>query len=173
MSLSLYTQLLRAVLEQLPEPAEVHVGEAYREEMVKLAKEMVPTIDLKSVPIISEELKSFARKKDGLQWFLWKTEGIPRLMEFAMTLYCNYDKHMSEMDKWTRLGELTIESIYSSPGPESCFGDCPICTEPLHRKITTSCGHNFHGECLEMWMKENMSCPMCRKNLCGYAWHRS
>ncbi|XP_055924656.1 E3 ubiquitin-protein ligase RNF126-B-like [Argiope bruennichi] len=173
MSLSLYTQLLRAVLEQLPEPAEVHVGEAYREEMVNIAKEMVPTIDLKLVPIIREELKSFARKKDGLQWFLWKTEGIPRLMEFAMTLYRNYDKHMSEMDKWTRLGELTIESIYSSPGPESCFGDCPICTEPLHRKITTSCGHNFHGECLEMWMKENMSCPLCRKNLCGYAWHRS
>ncbi|KAF8793588.1 putative RING finger protein C548.05c like protein [Argiope bruennichi] len=128
---------------------------------------MVPTIDVKLLPVISEELKSFARKKDGLLWFLWKTEGIPRLMEFAMTLYSNYEKHMSEMDKWTRLGELTIQSIYSSPGPESCLGDCPICTEPLHRKITTSCGHNFHGECLELWIKENLSCPLCRKNLCG------
>ncbi|KAF8789720.1 putative RING finger protein C548.05c like protein [Argiope bruennichi] len=170
MSLSLYTQLLRAVLEHLPEPAEVNVGEAHMEEMVNLVKEMIPTIDVRFLPVISEKLKSVARKRDELLWCLWKMEGIPYLIEFAMAQYFKYDRHMCQIDKWIRLGELNIQSVYSSPGPESCLGkpsDCPICTEPLHRNITASCGHNFHGECLEMWMKENMSCPMCRKNLCG------
>ncbi|KAF8785348.1 hypothetical protein HNY73_010901 [Argiope bruennichi] len=117
----------------------VSVGEADMQEMIDLVNEMVPTNDARLLPVyksfFSEELKSFARKRDGLLWCLRKMEGIPYLIEFAMTLYFKYDRLMWQMDKWTRLGELAIQFIYSSPGPESCLGDCPTCTEPLHRKV--------------------------------------
>jgi hypothetical protein len=31
--------------------------------------------------------------------------------------------------------------------------------------IHTICNHIFHKECLNPWLGENPSCPMCRKNL--------
>ncbi|KAF8785343.1 hypothetical protein HNY73_010896 [Argiope bruennichi] len=54
-------------------------------------------------------------------------EGIPYLIEFALKISNTID--MCQMDAWTRYGELVIQSIYSSPGPESYLGkpsDCPI-----------------------------------------------
>jgi hypothetical protein len=47
---------------------------------------------------------------------------------------------------------------------------CPICLEEDKRYITTSCGHNFHVECIcihidNILLKNNIeiTCPMCRQ----------
>jgi len=46
--------------------------------------------------------------------------------------------------------------------------DCSICLENIineeHKKITT-CNHIFHEECMAIWILQNNSCPLCRKNL--------
>ncbi len=46
---------------------------------------------------------------------------------------------------------------------------CPICLESFIKKENTCrtnlCKHNFCKPCLETWLKENTSCPLCQGNL--------
>ena len=39
---------------------------------------------------------------------------------------------------------------------------CPICYEDKSDFITKECNHNFHKKCLNLWLYDNYSCPMCR-----------
>lgn len=47
------------------------------------------------------------------------------------------------------------------------LGDCPICYEEVTKgtSTTTRCKHVFHKACLERWMEEKTTCPMCRENI--------
>ena len=47
------------------------------------------------------------------------------------------------------------------------LGDCPICYEKITKKssMTTRCKHVFHKTCLERWMEEKTTCPMCRDDI--------
>jgi len=43
---------------------------------------------------------------------------------------------------------------------------CSICLEDLDRGMSIDqCGHVFHSECLDAWLSEHKSCPMCRVNI--------
>ena len=43
---------------------------------------------------------------------------------------------------------------------------CVICMESLIGCLYhLHCGHVFHKHCLGMWMRDNTSCPMCRKDI--------
>jgi hypothetical protein len=43
---------------------------------------------------------------------------------------------------------------------------CPICLEDMHKalymRIIKECQHEFCGECIEKWFKENKNCPICK-----------
>ena len=45
--------------------------------------------------------------------------------------------------------------------------ECIICLDKLSEKPikTTSCMHIFHEECIDNWIKNNTSCPICRNPL--------
>ena len=45
--------------------------------------------------------------------------------------------------------------------------ECIICLDKLSEKPikTTSCMHIFHEECIDNWIKNNTSCPICRNTL--------
>jgi len=45
-------------------------------------------------------------------------------------------------------------------------GSCNICISELEsgdflRKLT--CGHKFHKDCIDTWLSENITCPICKK----------
>ena len=44
---------------------------------------------------------------------------------------------------------------------------CPICLEALlpNTEKTTTCSHKFCTSCLDKWLAENHTCPMCRTEL--------
>lgn len=45
---------------------------------------------------------------------------------------------------------------------------CVICLSKfiLNEEIfKTNCSHMFHTRCLELWFKENNSCPLCKKKI--------
>ncbi len=50
---------------------------------------------------------------------------------------------------------------------ESQVGDCGICFDPCQKKDIKkiSCIHIFHVKCLDRWLKDNPSCPLCNKTL--------
>ena len=45
--------------------------------------------------------------------------------------------------------------------------ECPICLESMNLKtsVITTCGHQFHKNCYDTWIKQNIlnPCPICRK----------
>ena len=45
--------------------------------------------------------------------------------------------------------------------------DCPICMDILaSREISRlRCGHSFHKTCVDEWLAEHRTCPMCRANV--------
>lgn len=47
---------------------------------------------------------------------------------------------------------------------------CGICLfekdhEGKTEKVVTSCNHRFHASCIDQWLAEHSSCPICRKTL--------
>jgi len=43
---------------------------------------------------------------------------------------------------------------------------CPICWEDINNNsFTTICDHQFHKNCLERWLFNHQTCPMCREIL--------
>ena len=61
--------------------------------------------------------------------------------------------------------------IHAAPGTlcdsGKKMGDCPICYEEVTKgtSTTTRCKHVFHKACLQRWMEEKTTCPMCRENI--------
>ena len=50
---------------------------------------------------------------------------------------------------------------------DSCSEECSICLCDIKCKkkmADTSCGHTFHKTCLNAWIKQNNTCPYCRKS---------
>ena len=44
--------------------------------------------------------------------------------------------------------------------------ECAICLDNSTMNMTTTiCGHTYHKECIDRWVKTNASCPTCRKSL--------
>ena len=43
------------------------------------------------------------------------------------------------------------------------YNACPICLCHISQEhITTECNHAFHTNCIDGWMENNDSCPVCR-----------
>ena len=44
--------------------------------------------------------------------------------------------------------------------------ECSICLEKiLEEKKILNCNHEFHNECIDLWLKEKKECPVCRTPL--------
>jgi hypothetical protein len=44
--------------------------------------------------------------------------------------------------------------------------DCSICLTELDRFTQRlDCGHEFHNDCINLWLIKNNTCPMCRENI--------
>ena len=42
---------------------------------------------------------------------------------------------------------------------------CSICLNEnkKYRNLTCSCGHTFHKKCIKRWLKNNNTCPLCKR----------
>ena len=54
--------------------------------------------------------------------------------------------------------------------PEEGFvvRNCSICLGPMRKKDNLralKCGHVFHADCIESWLKKSNECPICRMNV--------
>ena len=65
------------------------------------------------------------------------------------------------------LAILSVQLIHASIENDNI---CPICLEDLSSEssgeiIKASCTHCFHTECLDKWLREQITCPCCRTKI--------
>jgi len=60
---------------------------------------------------------------------------------------------------------LEIKQVFE----EDCDSDCVICFEVLkeskHITKCKTCNNKFHSNCLQRWLANKQSCPLCRSNI--------
>lgn len=65
-------------------------------------------------------------------------------------------------------------ALYRRPGPGGGTADdaaqcCPICLAEFAEgdkvKALPRCGHGFHPECVDAWLRARANCPLCRASL--------
>lgn len=61
---------------------------------------------------------------------------------------------------------IHYRSMHKNSTDES-LPSCPICLDVIEARHSdiTKCSHTFHKKCLKAWMKNNDTCPCCRKDL--------
>lgn len=61
--------------------------------------------------------------------------------------------------------------LYSESFP-SIVGRCVVCLADYEEKdvlrILPYCGHDFHAVCIDIWLMQHSTCPVCRISLCDY-----
>ena len=66
-----------------------------------------------------------------------------------------------------------LECIKEKPKIEQCVeGDCPICFEEMTKdtetvKCVVTCKNWFHKECMDIWLNNHDTCPLCRSDWCS------
>ena len=61
--------------------------------------------------------------------------------------------------------KVTIKKI-DSDDEDNLLNECSICLENYKKDdmiIILSCNHNFHEACILPWIKDNNTCPHCRR----------
>ena len=93
--------------------------------------------------------------------------------------FCSRVRGRQERPQSTRENLTTRIVDVSFPNQVEMRGMCPICLDPMEPSeidtpedaeqgecnrvaIKLSCGHVFHMECLQEWLKKNLTCPICR-----------
>ena len=66
------------------------------------------------------------------------------------------------------LAVAVADALKTVEAPSDGLDCCPIC---LHDDDDngawkeTPCGHRFHGRCVERWLQDKGTCPMCRRQV--------
>mmetsp|Transcript_11263 Transcript_11263/g.21164 ORF Transcript_11263/g.21164 Transcript_11263/m.21164 type:complete len:315 (+) Transcript_11263:158-1102(+) len=68
-----------------------------------------------------------------------------------------------------RVGGLSPEQLRNVPYKLAGGGSCAICFEAFkegeHVRVLPTCKHDFHARCLDPWLRNKASCPMCRREV--------
>ncbi|GKF29452.1 RING-H2 finger protein ATL16 [Tanacetum coccineum] len=63
----------------------------------------------------------------------------------------------------------TVEKQLYETGKSKNNDDCAICLEDFidkqHIGVVVSCQHSFHEDCINNWLSNERSCPLCRKSI--------
>jgi hypothetical protein len=75
------------------------------------------------------------------------------------------DDHNLEKEEFKYLKRYCQQSYLGVPENEECI----ICFAEyeMHDKLIKfpMCEHKYHAECLDVWLKKENSCPMCRRKV--------
>ncbi|XP_074572507.1 putative E3 ubiquitin-protein ligase ATL44 [Curcuma longa] len=67
------------------------------------------------------------------------------------------------------LPTLAFDSSVSAGGGGARLVDCAICLAEFADgeivRVLPQCGHGFHRDCVDVWLRSRASCPSCRRSL--------
>jgi hypothetical protein len=111
--------------------------------------------------------------------YLWRREYIARISENNMSNSIVYYDHLGNPNILS-IAQLSNRVVQEIPLPDytniidkhtkqdiakSDMGYCPISLDPIKKndKIRTLiCGHKFLLNPIDLWLKNNLECPLCR-----------
>ncbi|KAM7267581.1 hypothetical protein ACFE04_009747 [Oxalis oulophora] len=66
----------------------------------------------------------------------------------------------------SRYSEVKAENVDLEAGPDESMSSCGICLMEYDGddmlRILPRCGHRFHLTCVDVWLRKNPTCPVCR-----------
>jgi hypothetical protein len=102
-------------------------------------------------------------------------EGAPRVLQLSFTHAMNFIQALRAFeDESARKGAASDAAIEALPrrvvalGDESLGVTCAVCLESHEigqRVVGLPCGHDFHGSCVERWLRRRDCCPVCRRRI--------
>lgn len=100
---------------------------------------------------------------------------IDRIKSGDFDLEAYLEKEKNTIDSYALFGsEVAVFKEYctvkhKAPEKEELTADCPICTEVLEDDSSVIrmpvCSHSFHLDCIDRWLKNKSTCPMCRRGV--------
>ena len=123
----------------------------------------------------------YFHKKTDIQ-FTCKNENVDELMielQNKMHDFINCDNCLTIWDMNTQYKQEGIDLDHNHTCDNCIFvehlnkktlediGDCSICLKKMYcnNSIKTECNHTYHKMCLEIWLKDKDTCPMCRATI--------
>lgn len=73
------------------------------------------------------------------------------------------DKSARRFAVYTRYDKFDVSIFNDSAYQQN--NDCPICLNKYinnDKLVMTKCKHQFHIRCINIWLKDNITCPLCR-----------
>ena len=67
------------------------------------------------------------------------------------------------------LATMVVDAKATLGARELVTWQCSICLVGMDPSLTflrLECGHSYHHECLEQWLRQHDSCPECRRPVC-------
>ena len=127
-----------------------------------------------------ENFHYFHKKTDEL--YMFKSEDVNDiLVELEKKIHdfinCDVCLKIWNMNTQDKQPEIDIEhshicdncvfSNYLNKKTLENIGDCSICLKKMYcnNTVRTECEHTYHRICLETWLKDKDTCPLCRTNL--------
>ncbi|XP_020203196.1 E3 ubiquitin-protein ligase ATL4 [Cajanus cajan] len=69
------------------------------------------------------------------------------------------------------LPTFAFSSVTRHGGGGSGDGDCAVCLSKFEQhdllRLLPLCCHAFHAECIDTWLRSNLTCPLCRSAVVG------
>jgi len=74
------------------------------------------------------------------------------------------------MKEYRQVQELKEVRVNFMAEPlKNCIIDnhCSICFEQYEKEnyVAVKCGHTFHKDCIEKWLRIRQTCPLCRESV--------
>ncbi|KAK1265507.1 RING-H2 finger protein ATL8 [Acorus gramineus] len=77
------------------------------------------------------------------------------------------EEHPSIESESRGLPSATIQCIPTIPSSQSSNPDCAVCqndfTSNERVRYLNRCRHSFHIDCIDKWLREHSTCPLCRQ----------
>ena len=97
-------------------------------------------------------------------------------MHFLLGRVINYDNIENLEDIVTNINDITMKlkdklldfDVKEDKLEYNCTDTCCICFEEFGNEnveqCKTTCKNFFHSECINLWLKKNSNCPLCRSS---------
>ena len=109
----------------------------------------------------------------GIGLWVLKVEGLGWIQTPCLIIHIYYQvwnefKEGYEAFIYRRNCEKKINSLTWASNEELCkYGDvCSICYQGMSSAKITPCGHLYHKNCLQKWINDNNTCPLCSYRIC-------